>query len=139
MVRCVHHIVDELLHRRLLNTFEVVTDAHIKDERFTGIRRLEHRFEKVQGKPGFEVFIPCFKQGKFGRPFGVKALVFGIDTGLFQLRAVKNLDGFSSMKRPPVSRGDDVLRKLRVRASGRADGSGTGFTEDANSFTFTGE
>ncbi len=52
MVRCVHHIVDELLHRRLLNTFEVVTDAHIKDERFTGIRRLEHRFEKVQGKPG---------------------------------------------------------------------------------------
>ena len=77
-----------------LNTFEVVTDAHIKDERFTGIRRLEHRFEKVQGKPGFEVFIPGFKQGKFGRPFGVKALVFGIDTGLFQLQAVKNLDGF---------------------------------------------
>ncbi|STI34587.1 Uncharacterised protein [Escherichia coli] len=77
MVRCVHHIVDELLHRRLLNTFKVVTDAHIKDERFTGIRRLEHRFEKVQGKPGFEVFIPGFKQGKFGRPFGVKALVFG--------------------------------------------------------------
>ncbi len=103
MVRCVHHIVDELLHRRLLNTFEVVTDAHIKDERFTGIRRLEHRFEKVQGKPGFEVFIPGFKQGKFGRPFGVKALVFGIDTGLFQLQTVKNLDGFSSMKRPPVS------------------------------------
>ncbi len=94
MVRCVHHIVDELLHWRLLNTFEVVTDAHIKDERFTGIRRLEHRFEKVQGKPGFEVFIPGFKQGKFGRPFGVKALVFGIDTGLFQLQAVKNLDGF---------------------------------------------
>lgn len=94
MVRCVHHIVDELLHRRLLNTFEVVTDAHIKDERFTGIRRLEHRFEKVQGKPGFEVFIPGFKQGKLGRPFGVKALVFGIDTGLFQLQAVKNLDGF---------------------------------------------
>ena len=94
MVRCIHHIVDELLHRRLLNTFEVITDAHIKDERFTGIRRLEHRFEKVQGKPGFEVFIPGFKQGKFGRPFGVKALVLGIATGLFQLQTVKNLDGF---------------------------------------------
>ena len=40
------------------NVCEVITDAHIKDERFTGIRRLEHRFEKVQGKPGFEVFIP---------------------------------------------------------------------------------
>ena len=48
----------------------------------------------MKGKPGFEVFIPGFKQGKFGRPFGVKALVFGIDTWLFQLQAVKNLDGF---------------------------------------------
>jgi len=52
----------------------------------------------MQGEPGFQVLIPGFVQGKFGGPFGVEALIFRIDTGLFQLQAVKDLNGFQLYK-----------------------------------------
>lgn len=69
--------------------------------------------EQMQREPGFQVFIPGFLEGKFGGPFGVKALIFGIDTGFFQLQTVKDLYGFQ-LDKPPASEpcGNDVLRQL---------------------------
>lgn len=54
----------------------------------------------MQGEPGFQVLIPGFFQGKFSGPFGIEALIFRIDTGLFQLQAVKDLNGFQLYKPP---------------------------------------
>lgn len=139
MVRCVYYIVDELLYWWLFNIFKVVIDVYIKDERFIGIRRLEYCFEKVQGKLGFEVFILGFKQGKFGRLFGVKVFVFGIDIRFFQFQVVKNLDGFQFDEVFVSQLGsDNILCELCVWVSGRVDGSGIGFIEDVNSFIFYG-
>ena len=37
----VHHVVDELLHRRLFNAVEVIAHAHVEDEGFPGAGRGE--------------------------------------------------------------------------------------------------
>ena len=98
----VHHVVDKFLHRRLLNTVKVVADAHIENKRLALFVRRQRKdlLQQMQGEPGFQVLIPGFFQGKFSGPFGIEALIFRIDTGLFQLQAVKDLNGFQLYKTP---------------------------------------
>ncbi len=130
----VHHIIDKLLHRRLLDPFQVITDAHIENKGLTVLRRREweNLFQQMQNKPCFKILIPRFLQRKFRRPFGVKAFVFGIDAGFFQLKPVENLYGFQ-LDKPPTGEpgGDDILRQLGMWPGGGADWGGAAFAEDA--------
>ena len=131
----VHHIVDKFLHWRLFNTVKVVANAHIENKRFALFMGAQRKdlLEQMQREPGFQVFIPGFLEGKFGGPFGVKALIFGIDTGLFQLQTVKDLYGFQ-LDKPPAGEpcGNDVLRQLGMRPGCRAERRRTAFAEYAD-------
>ena len=60
-------VVNEGLHRRLLDAVEVVAHAHIETERlgFAFSARVKHRLQQMQCKPGFQVFVKGFRQGVF--------------------------------------------------------------------------
>ena len=129
---CIHQAVDELLHRWLFDAIEVVTHAHVEDKGL-GLSvetRVEHLFQQVEGKPGFQILVKRLGQGELGRPLGVEALVFGIDAGLFQFETVQDLHRLELDKAPASQPGgDDVLGQLGMGAGCRADGGLAGFTE----------
>ena len=132
---CIDHAVNEGLHRRLLDAVEVVAHAHVEAEGLglAILARVEHLFQQVQRKPGLQVFVKGLGQRVLGRPFGVVALVFGVDAGLGDLQPVHDLHGLQLDEAPTRQpRHHDVLRQLRVRPGGRADRRFAGFAEDGD-------
>jgi hypothetical protein len=129
----VDHAVDVGLHRRLLDAVEVVAHAHVEAERL-GLAfgaRVEHLFQQVQRKPGFQVFVEGLGQRVLGRPLGVVALVLGIDAGLGDLQTVHDLHRLQLDEAPTGQpRSHDVLRQLRVRPGRRPDRCLAGLAED---------
>jgi len=135
MVCRIHHVIDELLHRRLLNALQVVADAHIENKGFgiIGAAGGEHFIQQMQDKPGFQILIPGFLKGKFCGPFGVKAFVFRIDTGFFQLEAIEDLYRFEFDETATGQPGGhNILGELGMRPGCRANGRGAGFAKDGN-------
>ena len=72
-----------------------------------------------------------FRQGKFGGPFGVETFVLSIDTRLFELKFIEDLNGFHLDKTAAGQPGNhNILSKLSMGTGRRADRRLAGFTED---------
>ena len=89
---CIDHVVDVCLHLGLLDSVEVVSDAHVEDE--VGLRGLagECRLDQMNGKPCLEVLVIGLLQGIFGGPLHVVSLVAGVDARFCYLQVIHDLN-----------------------------------------------
>ena len=79
------------------------------------VRGLKKSLLINEGKPGFEVFVVGFRQVKFGGPFGVETFVLSIDTRLFELKFIEDLNGFHLDKTAAGQPGNhNILSKLSM-------------------------
>ncbi len=89
--RSVTHGVEEPLHVRLQNPFEVVADAHVEDHPGSIARESKLVVQSVDEYPGPQVLIERFVYLEFLRPLDVVALVLNIYARLVDVQFVERL------------------------------------------------
>ena len=118
-------LVEEPLHVRLPDAFEVVADAQVEDDAGRLAGKTKSAVQRVNQHPGARVLLERFVNFQFLGPLDVVALVLHVDAGLRDVELVQRLHGLElDIARPAQPGGDDVLRHLRVRACGRAERGG---------------
>ena len=131
--RSVLHAFDEAVELFGLNACKVIADAHVEREAAGGAKA-PFAADELQRKPGFYVFIKGLRDGQFRGPFAVVAFVLRKDAGAVdaggKLIAVHFLHGLELKEaRAGIIGGDDVFRKLCVRACSGAKGRLQRFAE----------
>ena len=125
------HAVDEALHLLCLYSLEVVADRHVEDEARLRPVLMGQDVEKMDDDPGLEVFVIGLGQCVLRRPLDVVALVPGVDARLGDLELVHDLDGLELDESCADEVAcDDVLRQLRMGASGGAERTACPLAED---------
>ena len=118
------HGVQETVHGRALDAFQVVSDTGMELKICIQAKLFG---EQVHDDISADVFIPRTRDGQFGAPLDIIRLIACPDTGLLntKLFAVQNLHGFQlKHTRARAESGNQVLRQLGMRASRRPNGAG---------------
>jgi len=85
--------VHEAGHARVLDAFQVVAHAHVKDRAQGGVFPAEQTPQDVDQRPGGHVLTGRLLQLEFLRPLDVVAFVGQVNAGPGDLQLVHDLDG----------------------------------------------